>query len=175
MLAQYHRGWKADNCNPTFYYLGIGPVPDKWRQFLKKYELPSNPRLQLSTWKDGEFIARPYDRAMVDDLEKCYNGDTCAFATHLEKLFEDNTSIAQFHFVTSEVYMLLLLARCRQVIDSGRTTEKEKRLNESAVKNIMTLLKANKCTFTDVFLKGGQYHCFTGEAYVREEAIKEID
>ena len=158
---------------PTFYYLGIGPVPDNWRQFQKKYELSSNPRLQLSTWKDGEFIARPYDRAMVDDLEKCYNGDTRAFATQLERLFKDNTIIAQSHFVTSEVYMLLLLARCRQVIDSGMTTKK--RLDESAVKNIMTLLKANKCTFTDVFLKGGQYHCFTGEAYVREEAIKEID
>ncbi|KAJ7365934.1 hypothetical protein OS493_002670, partial [Desmophyllum pertusum] len=65
-------------------------------------------------------------KAMTDDLEKSYNGDTRAFATHLEKLFEDNTSIGQFPFVTSEVYMLLLfeIAR-RQVKDSDESTDKK--------------------------------------------------
>ncbi|KAJ7365935.1 hypothetical protein OS493_002671, partial [Desmophyllum pertusum] len=41
--------------------------------------------------------------------------------------------------------------------------------------NIVKLLKAKKCTFTDVFLKEGKYHCFSHEPEDREEAIRSID
>ena len=115
-------------------YLRIGPKPDKPGKFQKKYKLtpipttdqPGNGILSIRKPDSGWFIGRAYGKAMTDDLEKSYNGDTRAFATHLEKLFEDNTSIGQFPFVTSEVYMLLLfeIAR-RQVKDSDESTDKK--------------------------------------------------
>ena len=167
------------------FFLGIGRIVTELK-FRTLYQLlpipspdqPGNGHISIRT--DSGFIGRSYCEAMTDDLEKSYSGDTRAFAKDLEKLFKNNKKMAEFHFVTSEVYMLLLfeIAR-RQVKDSDESTKKKKRLDalpiESAIMNVVKLLKAKKCGFRDVFLKGGKYHCFSHKPAEREKAIKEID
>ncbi|KAJ7365937.1 hypothetical protein OS493_002673 [Desmophyllum pertusum] len=82
-------------------------------------------------------------------------------------------------YLKKEVYILLLfeIAR-RQVPHSDESTDKKKRFDalsiESAIMNIVKLLKAKKCTFKDVFLKEGKYHCFSHEPKDSEKAIKKI-
>ena len=153
--------------------------------FQKKFQLIAKPTDNqpgsgiLFICQDGQFIARPYDEEMVKDLEEMYDGDTSAFARHLETLLRKNETIAKYPFVTSEVYMLLLFEIGRRlVIDSPKSTDMKKRydnfLIKEAIQGILKLLGNKKCEFRDVFLKEGKFHCFSGSPEEREKAIERI-
>ena len=155
--------------------------------FKKEFQLIAKPTDNqpgsgiLFICQDGQFIARPYDEEMVKDLEEMYDGDTSAFARHLETLFERNETIAKYPFVTSEVYMLLLFEIGRRLVkDSPNSTPTKKEYDKlpikEAIQDILTLLDKKKCKFSDVFLKEGRFHCFSGyPPNVREKAIDEIN
>ena len=157
------------------------------KAFKKEFQLKAKPTDNqpgsgiLFVCQDGQFIARPYDKEMVKDLEEMYDGDTSAFARHLETLFERNETIAKYPFVTSEVYMLLLFEIGRRLVkDSTNSTPTKKEYDKlpikEAIQGILTLLDKKKCKFSDVFLKEGRFHCFSGyPPNVREKAIEEIN
>ena len=130
--------------------------------------------------QNGQFMPRLYDEEMVKDLEEMYDGDTSAFARHLKTLFGNNETIAKYPFVTSEVYMLLLFEIGRRLVeDSPNSTPTKKKYDElpikEAIQGILTLFDKKKCKFSDVFLKKGRFHFFSGyPPNVREKAIEEI-
>lgn len=139
---------------------------------------PGNGR--LSIFKHGEFRARAYSELLVEDLEEIYDGNTSAFATDLEGLFKNNETIATYPSVTSEVYMLMLFERGRRSVnDSDYSTDTKKELDslniKDAIKGILTLLGKKKHKFSDVFLKKGKFHCFSGTYLARMKAIEEIN
>ena len=177
-----HVGYRNKN---FFYYLGISKV-DQTDQFCKFFKLQPNPETnqpgngKMFVFQGRSFgYGRSYDWRLVKELRETYRENICLFAKDLEDLFENNTKIAFYPFVTSEVYILWLfeIAR-RRVKDSKNSTDKKKQLDalkiDEAITNLITLMRKNSCKFEDIFLKEGKFHCFTGESEVREEKIAEI-
>lgn len=157
--------------------------PDK--EFIKTFRLLAKPSPNhpgngyISVYVGNTPIGRPYGQEMISDLEEIYDDDTSAFARHLKKLFTNNATIAKYPFVTSEVYMLLLFERGRRSVkDSEKSTPKKKKFDglpiKEAIQNVLTLLDDKKCKFSDVFLKGGKFHCFSGEPEERKKVIDDI-
>ena len=153
--------------------------------FRKEFQLKAKPTPDqpgsgiLSIRQGGRLIARPYNEEMVKDLEEVYDDDTSAFARHLETLFKRNEAIAKYPFVTSEVYMLLLFEIGRRLVeDSPNSTPTKKKYDElpikKAIQDILTLLGNKKCKFSDVFLKDGRFHCFSGSPRDRKNVIEKI-
>lgn len=154
--------------------------------FQKKFQLKAKPTIDqpgngmISIYKDGGFISRPYGKEMVEDLWEMYDGHTSAFARHLKALFQKNETFAEYPFVTSEVYMLLLFEIGRRSVEDSRvsSTRKKRKLDKlpikEAIDHILTLFANKQCGFRDVFLKRGRYHCFTGPPKRRRKAIKKI-
>ena len=177
-----HVGYRNKN---FFYYLGISKV-DQTDQFCKFFKLvpqaeedePGNGI--ISVFKGPGFTAkRSYNMNLVKELCKEYGEDTSLFAKNLEDLFENNTNIAEYPFVTSEVYIRLLfeIAR-RRVKDPEKSTSKGKKYDklkiDEAITDLIELMKEDVCTFKDIFLKGQKFHCFSGEPDERKAAIKRI-
>ena len=178
-----HVGYRNKN---FFYYLGISKV-DQTDQFCKFFKLKPNPETnqpgngKMFVFQGCSFgYGRSYDWRLVKELREKYREDICLFAKHLEELFENNTKIVEYPFVTSEVYILWLfeIAR-RRVKDSKNSTDKKKQLDalkiDEAITNLITLMRKNSCKFQDIFLKEGKFHCFSGEVEDREKAIVEIE
>ena len=117
---------------------------------------------------------------MMNELRETYGHNTCLLAKDLKKLFENNTKIALYPFVTSEVYILWLfeIAR-RRVKDSKKSTDGKKAFDElkidEAITNLIELMKALACIFKNVFLKEKKFHCFSGPPDKRRAAIEKIE
>ena len=167
------------------FYLGISKV-DQTLEFRKLFKLEPKPKTHkpgkgvTSVLQGREFTKRSYNQCLVKELKEKYGDNTSLFAKHLELLFKNNTNMASYPFVTSEVYILLLFEIARQrVKDSKTLTAKRKQLDklkiDEAITNLITLKKAKACTFDDVFLKGKKFHCFSGEPKEREDAIDNIE
>ena len=178
-----HVGYRNKN---FFYYLGISKV-DQTDQFRKFFRLKPNPTTsQPGNGKILVFQGRPfgygrsYNMGLVNELIETYGQNLCLFGKHLEKLFENNTKIALYPFVTSEVYILWLfeIAR-RRVKDSKNSTHEKKEYDalkiDEAITNLIKLMKVGDCTFKDIFLKGKKFHCFSYKPYLRRTAIKNIE
>ena len=169
------------------FYLEISRVDGETKQFKKSFRLQPNATDDqpgngfISVFKDSgnDFIGRAYGEPLVEDLNKKYK-ETSSLAKDLEELFKDNTNIAEYPFVTSEVYILLLfeIAR-RRVKDLEKSTDLKKRLDKlkinEAITNLITLMRKNSSKFEDVFLKEGKFHCFSGKVEDREKVIVEIE
>ena len=177
-----HVGYRNKN---FFYYLGISKV-DQTDQFCKFFKLvpqaeedePGNGI--ISVFKGPGFTTeRSYNMNLVEELCEEYGEDIFEFAEHLEELFENNTKIAEYPFVTSELYILLLfeIAR-RRVKDSKKSTDGKKEYDElkidEAITNLIELMKADVCTFKEIFLEEQPFHCFSGKPDKRKAAIKRI-
>ena len=141
---------------------------------------PGNGLLSLGKERGKKF------NGLVPLLEKKYGSDTCLFAQHLKALFKSNEDIGSFHRVTREIYMLLLFEIARRLAKGLRdsngvilVTPYKMGLDKlpigSAIAKIVKLLEAQECTFKDVFLDSGKFHCFSFGPDAREEAIKKID
>jgi len=115
---------------------------------------------------------------MVNDLEGAYNGETSTFAKDLNSLFQTNKTIAKLPFVTSELYMLLLFEIGRRLVkDPKKSTPMKEKFDKlpikEAIQGILALLHNKKCEFHQVFLKEGNFHCFSFSPEIRGTAIKE--
>lgn len=62
--------------------------------------------------------------------------------------------------------------------DSAKSTPRKNKFDglpiREAIQNVLTLLDDKKCEFSDVFLKGGKFHCFSGEPEERKKVIDDI-
>ena len=178
-----HVGYRNIN---FFYYFGISKV-DQTGQFCKFFRLKPNPTPhQPGNGNISVFQGCPFDKGrsyglfLVYKLRETYGHNTRLLAKGLKNLFKNNTKIALYPFVTSEVYILWLfeIAR-RRVKDSKNSTDKRKAYDEleidEAITNLIELMNARACKFEDVFLKKGIFHCFSGEPFERRAAIKKIE
>ena len=163
------------------FYLGICRV-DETLEFRKLFRLKQDPfrdepdNGNMTVLQGREFICKFYDGLLVEKLNKQYGCKTSLFAEHLEKLFKDNTSIARYPFVTSEVYILWLFEIARRRVKDSEEMKKYNKLKiDGAITNLIALMKADYCRFDDVFLEGGKFHCFSGEPKDRETVIKKIE
>ena len=177
-----HVGYRNINFS---YYFGITKV-DETDQFCKFFRLKPNPTPdQPGNGSISVFQGRPFDKErsygqfLVNKLRETYGHNTRLLAKGLKNLFKNNTKIASYPFLTSEVYILWLfeIAR-RRVKDSKNSTNKKKAFDEleinEAITNLIELMNARACIFEDVFLKKGIFHCFSGLPFKRRAAIKEI-
>jgi len=143
------------------------PTPDQ----------PGNGKLYICD-ESGKFIGRSYCGDMVCDLYETYSEDTSKFARDLNSLFQTNETIAEFPFVTSELYMLLLFEIGRRLVkDPNISTPMKEKFDKlpikEAIQGILALFRNKKCKFQQVFLEGGNFHCFSLSPEIREKAIKE--
>lgn len=173
-----HVGYRNKN---FFYYLGISKV-DQTNQFRKFFKLEPDPEEDqpgngiISVFKGHQFKSRSYDKQLVDKLDEKYETNTSSFAEDLEDLFKNNTNIAGYPFVTSEVYILLLFEIARQRVKGSDEMKKYNKLKiDEAITNLIALMKADYCRFDDLFLEGGKFHCFSGEPKDRETVIEKIE
>ena len=165
------------------FYLGISKV-DETLEFRKLFRLEPRPwRHQPGNGKmtvllDRQFFGRSYRQCLVE-LNKKYGCETSLFAEHLEKLFEDNSNIAEYSFVTSEVYILWLfeIAR-RRAEDSMDATKLKEAYDEhkidGAITQLIKLMKNDSCQFQEIFLIEGTFHCFSDFPSRRQTAIDNI-
>ena len=177
-----HVGYRNKN---FFYYFGISKV-DQTGQFCKFFRLKPKPKPnQPGNGIISVFRGCPFDEGrsygiMMNELRETYGHNTRLLAKGLKNLFENNTKIALYPFVTSEVYILWLfeIAR-RRVKDSKKSTDAKKEYDElkidEAITILIELMNARACKFEDVFLKGGILHCFSGYPFQRRAAIKKIE
>ncbi|CAH3143326.1 unnamed protein product [Pocillopora meandrina] len=167
------------------FYLGICRV-DETLEFCNLFRLKPNPwpkqpgNGEMTVLQDRQFICTSYNQCLVDELNEKYGCKTSLFAEHLEKLFEDNSNIAEYSFVTSEVYILWLfeIAR-RRVKDSEDATNLKKEYDQleidGAITQLIELMKVDSCQFEEIFLKDGTFHCFSGFPSKRQTAIDNIE
>lgn len=142
----------------------------------KQTNFASNGNGIISVFKGHQFKSRSYDKQLVDKLDEKYETNTSSFAEDLEDLFKNNTNIAGYPFVTSEVYILLLFEIARQRVKGSDEMKKYNKLKiDEAITNLIALMKADYCRFDDVFLEGGKFHCFNGEPKDREIVIEKIE
>ena len=162
------------------FYLGICRV-DETLEFRKLFRLKQDPcrdepdNGNMTVLQGREFISKFYDGLLVEKLNKQYGFKTSLFAEHLENLFKNNTKIAGYPFVTSEVYILLLFEIARRRVKDSEEMKKYKKLKiDEAITNLIALMKADHCGFDAVFLKGGEFHCFSGKPENIKTVIKKI-
>ena len=113
-------------------------------------------------------------KCLNDLLEKHYGEDTHLFAKDMKKVFEDNSAIFNVPPATVEIYMVLLFEIGRRLV-SAKKSSLDKLPIGIVIARLVKLLEAKRCTFKDVFLKGKQFHCFSGNSTQRETAINEIN
>lgn len=109
--------------------------------------------------------------------------DTASFARDIKELFEDNAVVSNdFPQATIEVYLLLLFEIARRLVALEKPSEKKKQYDVlpigSAIARFVKLLELGSkeiCTFEDVFLPKGIFHCFTGKPQDRRKAIDNIN
>ena len=166
------------------FYLGISKV-DETLEFRKLFRLEPNPKRDkpgngfMKVLQDRQFFFKSYNQCLVDELNEKYGRKTSLLAEHLEKLFEDNSNIAEYSFVTSEVYILWLfeIAR-RRVKDSEDTTKLKEAYHEhkidGAITQLIKLMKNDSCQFQEIFLIEGTFHCFSDFSSKRQTAIDNI-
>ena len=177
-----HVGYRNKN---FFYYLGISKV-DQTDRFCKFFKLEPDATEDepgngiISVFKGHEFTTkRSYKKNLVEELRKEYKEDTSEFAERLEELFENNTKIVESPLVTAEVYILLLFEIAkRRVKDPEKSTPKGKKYDkleiDEAITDLIELMKAEVCTFKEIFLEKQSFHCFSGKPDKRKAAIKRI-
>jgi len=75
--------------------------------------------------------------------------------------------------------MLLLFEIARRLVKSKSPTNKQMAFDDlpigSAIVRLLTLLEFGKYSFNDVFLRGHQFHCFSGTPEERRTAIHNIN
>ncbi|CAH3143331.1 unnamed protein product [Pocillopora meandrina] len=162
----------------SVFYLGICRV-DETLEFRKLFRLKQDPWPyqpgNMTVLQGREFISKFYDGLLVEKLNKQYGCKTSLFAKHLENLFEDNTNIAGYPFVTSEVYILWLFEIARRRVKDSEEMKKYNKLKiDGAITNLIALMKADHCGFDAVFLEGGEFHCFSGKPENIKTVIKKI-
>ena len=126
--------------------------------------------------------AKKYDE-LNGALKAQYEEDTASFARHIKELFKDNAvANKDFHQATIEVYLLFLFEIARRLVALEKPSEKKKQYDVlpigSAILRFVKLLELGSkeiCTFEDVFLPGGIFHCFTGKPQDRRKAIDKIN
>ena len=107
-------------------------------------------------------------------LKEEYKGNTQLFAKHINEVFKNNKEISNVPPITAETYMLLLFEIGRRLV-SAKKSSLDKLPIGIVIARLVKLLEAKRCTFKDVFLKGKQFHCFSGNSTQRETAINEIN
>ena len=105
--------------------------------------------------------------------------DTTSFAKHIKKLFKNNAQIDDIPQATMLAYMILLFEIARRLVTTENPSERKEELDGlpigSAIARLVKLLELCKCSFEDVFLPQGTFHCFTGKPEARRQAIDNIN
>ena len=115
-------------------------------------------------------------------LKAHYQEDTKSFAKDIKKLFLDNADVeSDFPQATFEAYMILLFEIARRLVALEKPSESKTQHDVhpigSAIAGIVKLLECGKeeiCTFDNVFLPGGKFHCFSSRLQIRKNAIGNI-
>ncbi|CAH3143328.1 unnamed protein product [Pocillopora meandrina] len=166
------------------FYLGISKV-DETLEFRKLFRLEPYPSPYqpgygfMKVLQDRKFIRRYYNQCLVDELNEKYGRKTSLLAEHLEKLFEDNSNIAEYSFVTSEVYILWLFEIARRRVEDSMNAPKLKEAYDEhkidgAITQLIKLMKNDSCQFQEIFLIEGTFHCFSDFPSKRQTAIDNI-
>ena len=113
---------------------------------------------------------------------KAHYKNTKEFAKDIKQLLKNNVDIDDLPQATFEAYMILLFEIARRLVQSESPSDKKGQLDilpiGSAIARMIQLLELGDektCTFEDVFLPGGKFHCFTGKPEQREKAIENIN
>ena len=144
---------------------------------------PGNGVVIMRSRQDLKFKrAKKYEK-INSYLEAHYQGKTELFAKEIRKLFK-NTAVVESDFPqdTIEVYMILLFEIARRLVASKEPSEEKVQFDVlpigSAIARIVKLLECGEeknCRFSDVFLSGGKFHCFSDSPQIRKEAIANIN
>lgn len=145
---------------------------------------PGNGVVSLFSRETGNFHA-PKHSDLNHTLKRHYESDTKSFASHMKKLFRNNSEVkeADFPQVTIAAYMVWLFEIARRSVTSVENpTEKKKQLDDlpigSAISRLLKLLEPGSeeiCTFEDVFIRKDRFYCFEGTPGERREAINRIN
>ena len=125
--------------------------------------------------------AYPYDDEFVRQLNKEYLSSTKEFAQHIKRVFKNNSELLKYenNTIIQHVYFLLLFEIGRRLVKDGQNSTRKKRDLDNlriseAITIIVELFENKACSFEDVFLKKGKYHCFSGEEEARRIAITRL-
>jgi len=125
--------------------------------------------------------AYPYNDEFVRQLNKEYPSSTKEFAQHIKRVFKNNSELLKYenNKIIQDVYFLLLFEIGRRLVKDGQnSTSKKRDLDDlrisEAITIIVELFENKACSFKDVFLKKGKYHCFSGKQEVRRIAITRL-
>ena len=120
-------------------------------------------------------------RALIEDIFQA-NTPTENFAKVIQKLFKDNSEIAQQDTAISEMYFLLLFEIARRRSNKEYKTDEGKRLDElpigSAIVQIIKLLGATDKNEDSEYLKKKlecYFYCFKTRASARKKAIIKLN
>lgn len=125
--------------------------------------------------------AYKYDQDFVGQLNKEYPSSTREFAQHIKHVFKNNSELLKYenNTIIQHVYFLLLFEIGRRLVKDGQNSTPKKRDLDNlriseAITIIVELFENKACSFEDVFLKKGKYHCFSGEQEARRIAITRL-
>ena len=167
--------------NKTFY---LKLQDDLFRlRALPTENQPGNGIVIMRSRQDLKFKRAKKYKEINSYLEAHYQGKTELFAKEIRELSK-NTAVVLSDFPqdTIEVYMILLFEIARRLVASKEPSEEKFQYDVlpigSAIARIVKLLECGEeknCRFNDVFLSGGKFHCFSGTAQIRKEAIANIN
>ena len=148
---------------------------------LKAHPKPHQPGNGVIYRADPPNEAYKYDKDFIDQLHKEYPSSTREFAQHIKLVFKNNSELLKFenNKIIQHVYFLLLFEIGRRLVkDEESSTSKKRdfdnlRISE-AITKIVKLFENEACRFEDVFLKGGEYHCFSVDPETRRDAIRRL-
>ena len=117
------------------------------------------------------------DKLQPSRLDYPQNIEVAKFANDMMRLFQNNGSISGVPAAAAQAYMLLLFEIARRMVQKQKTAEARK-LGElpigCAIARALEILQDGTYEFRDLFLPGEKFHCFSGEAELREEKICNI-
>ena len=143
---------------------------------------PGNGVISIKSQRD----AYRYDQDFVDQLNKQYSSNTRKFAQDMKLVFKNNSELLKLlkdeeNQIIQHVYFLLLFEIGRRLVKDGqKSTSKKKDFDKLRVSEAITIIvklfenERSQCGFEHVFLKGGKYHCFSGQQEARRIAITRL-
>lgn len=139
---------------------------------------PGNGVIYRTGQRDDSYL---YDDEFVRQLNEKYPTSTKEFAQHIKRVFKNNLALLkdENNTIIQHVYFLLLFEIGRRLVkDDQNSTPKRRDLDNlrisEAITIIVELFENKACSFKDVFLKKGKYHCFSGEEGDRQTAITSL-
>ena len=158
------------------FQLAAKPTPDQ----------PGNGILSLLKWKKKKIHAAKSYTQLCIALKDHYEKNTKSFASHIKKLFRNNEVVNEEDFpqVTFEAYMLWVFEIARRLVSSVESPpDRKKQLDNlpigSAIARLVKLMELGSeeiCTFDDVFLPKGTFHCFADpKPLERKKAIDRMN